>query len=385
MKIYLTRVNAFRPRQWAGVSRYATCMTRAIHQVAPDVEFCAAHFSLHGRLPDERAALKREFGIELVPVRWPDLSGINGYNELLDRWLVPRVIQRAGAQIAWGTNCSVPSDRRRGFRSVVTIHDLFLLQLPELAAPEFRRHTLRQARSVARDCDLILTDSEFSRRQIAEVLDVRLDRIVATYLAPAPSIVAARDEDREQVLKELGLKAPLILSVGTIEARKNYVRGLQAFARLRAKYTEEVHWLIVGGRGWQAELVYAERERLGLTDRVHVRHDISDSQLAALYRACQCLFLPSPHEGFGLPAVEAMACDLPVVAARAGALPEIVGDAAILVSADCPDEMAHGLFRVITDPALRADLVLRGRSRAGIFSWTDAASKVVEVFRKLIE
>ena len=383
LRIYLTRPGAVRPRQWAGVSRYTSCLVSAVRRQAPDVEFCAAHFSLRGRLPPDHVALAEEFGIRLRPVRCPDLSGVAGYLELLDRWVLPRHIERSGAQIAWGTNCSVPSSRRRRFRSVVTIHDLFLLERPELAAPEFYRHTLRQVRSLPDRCDLVLTDSQFSRGQIVRVLGMPAERVIVTPLAPAPTTVSPIAEPAA-VLARLELAAPLVLSVGTVEARKNYERGLEAFAELRRRGVgTELNWLIAGGRGWKADDVMATRDRLGLAACVRVRHDLTDVDLSALYRTARCLFFPSPHEGFGLPAVEAMAAGLPVVAARAGALPEVVADAAELVDPDSPAEMAAGLERVLVDRERHADLAARGLRRAAEFSWDRAAALAVAAFRKL--
>jgi glycosyltransferase involved in cell wall biosynthesis len=383
MRIYLTRIGPLRPVQWAGVSRYTACMVRAIRELAPEVEFVATHYSLRMRLPPGVESLESEFGVRVLPERWPDFSGFPGYHELLDRWVVPRTIERHRARIAWGTNCSVPSSRGRQFRSVVTIHDLFLLLKPELAAPEFR-HTLRQLESLTGHCDLVLTDSEFSRGQIIERLGFSADRVVVTPLAAAPAATAELGDDPRETLAKFGLRAPPVLSVGTVEARKNYVRGLEAFARVRRQAGNNLMWIIVGARGWQWEAVYQERTRLGLNDSVVIRHDVSDAELAELYRGGRCLFFPSPHEGFGLPALEAMATGLPVVAARAGALPEVVGDAAVLVDAQSPEDMASGLMCVLIDERLRADLAERGRRQAGRFSWSQAAARALDAFRQLV-
>jgi len=385
LRIYLTRTNPLRPRQWAGVSRYTACLLRAMRQQSRGVEFFAPHFSLRGRPPGDAERLKAEFGVEIVTVRWPDFSGFAGYYEWLDRFVVPRVADRLGAQIVWGTNCGVPSSRGRRYRSVVTIHDLFLLEHPELSDPAFHRHTLRQVRSLERGCDLVLTDSELSREQIVAQLRFPRDRIVVTPLAPATTIVATgQDHGAARVLARIGISPPFLLSVGTVEARKNYLAGMQAFAELRTRLDANLAWLIVGGRGWQAEAVDAERDRLGLSACVHIRHDVTDEELAALYRAATCLFFPSPNEGFGLPAVEAFAHELPVVAARAGALPEVVGDAAELVDPHSPTDMANGLMRVIADASRRVELIARGRERVRRFSWSAAAATVLDAFGRLI-
>jgi alpha-1,3-rhamnosyl/mannosyltransferase len=117
---------------------------------------------------------------------------------------------------------------------------------------------------------------------------------------------------------------------------------------------------------------------------VHIHHDVTDAELAWLYLSSLCLFFPSPHEGFGLPALEAMAAGLPVVAARAGALPEVVGDAAILVNPESPPEMAQALAQVLDSPSLAQQLAEQGKRRASLFTWQAAATRAVDAFKKLM-
>jgi glycosyltransferase involved in cell wall biosynthesis len=172
------------------------------------------------------------------------------------------------------------------------------------------------------------------------------------------------------------------LFVGTLEPRKNLPLLLEAFAQVRGELDAEL--LIVGARGWLEQPIFAARDRAGLAQAAHFLGTLSEDELAVLYSHAGVFVLPSLYEGFGLPVLEAMACGAPVVTSNAGPLPEVAGDAAILLPPDNPDRWARAIIDVLREPHRAQDLRQRGFARASAFSWQRAAQATREVYREAL-
>jgi glycosyltransferase involved in cell wall biosynthesis len=175
---------------------------------------------------------------------------------------------------------------------------------------------------------------------------------------------------------------PFILAVGTLQPRKNYVRLIQAFGALPG---DEVSLVIAGGRGWLFDEIFAEVERLGLGGRVIFPGFAADEDLPALYSAASVLAYPSTYEGFGLPILEAFACETPVVTSTASCLPEVAGGAALLVAPTDVEALANALRRLLEDAALRSQLVAAGLERVSQFSWHRSASQLLGHYQRLMD
>jgi glycosyltransferase involved in cell wall biosynthesis len=397
MRIHLLKPHDINPPHWYGVSRYATEMVAAMKRQEPSVEFLAFHASLRGRVPQERRGALRHAGVELRPARLPNLSRWTAYNRLFERWFLPGLVARAGCDLSWGTNCVALPKRRRAYRTVVTIHDLFLLTHPELSESHFADVVGPRLFRTAHEVDLILTDSQFTRAQIVERLGVDEGKVVVTTLGVGTALRRSKGEPgdttksasgptgdaphREALGQQL---SPFLLSVGTVEPRKNYQRGLEAYRLLEQRMPQVPPWLIVGRDGWKFEGFYAARERLGLEGKVRVLGEVDDEQLAALYRRAACLFCPSLVEGFGLAVAEAMHAGTPVVCSTGGALPEVGGDAVLAIEPTDCEAMVDALARVLSDPELAAELVRRGRLRAQEFTWKRGARDALAAFHQLL-
>src|SRR5581483_11394662 len=176
---------------------------------------------------------------------------------------------------------------------------------------------------------------------------------------------------------------PYLLYVSNHQRKKNTERLVEAFARV-AQQLPDVALVMTGRHGSTFPLVLELIERHGIRDRVHVLGHVEDEALPHLYGAAAAFTLPSLHEGFGLPALEAMACGTPVVAANVYALPEVCGDAAELVDPYDVEGIAHGLRRVLTDDAYAAELRARGIARASEFTWRRSAERHLECYRRLL-
>ncbi len=271
---------------------------------------------------------------------------------------------------------------RQGTRTLLTVHDLSFVRDPASAAPGLRDYlNVVVPRSVAR-ADHILADSAATRADLVELYHTPPEKITVLYCGLHDSFRAVTDPAALAAVRaRYGLgAAPFILAVSTLQPRKNYLRLIQAFARLPEL---DINLVFAGGKGWLYDEIFAEVERQRVQRRVIFAGFVADADLPALYSAARVLAYPSLYEGFGLPMLEAMACGTPVVASTASCLPEVAGDAARLVAPTDVDALAAALAQVVTDETLRADLVAKGRARAAQFSWEASARQLLGVYAQL--
>jgi glycosyltransferase involved in cell wall biosynthesis len=178
------------------------------------------------------------------------------------------------------------------------------------------------------------------------------------------------------------LDRPYVLFVGTLEPRKNVPLLLEAFAILRKDVDAQL--LLVGARGWLDDAIFEAHARSGVGDAARFLGAVGMDDLAVLYSHAGVFALPSMYEGFGLPVLEAMACGAPVVCSNAGPLPEVAGDAAVLLPPQNPSAWARAMQQVLTEPWRAADLRTAGFARASQFSWVRAAQATHEVYREAL-
>ena len=176
---------------------------------------------------------------------------------------------------------------------------------------------------------------------------------------------------------------PFLFTVGTVQPRKNYARLCEALALLGKEYAA-LHLVIAGGKGWLEDPIYAAVARFGVEDRVHFIGFAAEQDLSVLYSMAEVVPFVSLYEGFGLPVLEAMACGAPVVASGVSSIPEVVGDAAILVLPDYTKDIAAGLAQVLEDTSLRQDLRARGLAQASRFTWERSARHLMKIYRDLL-
>jgi glycosyltransferase involved in cell wall biosynthesis len=272
---------------------------------------------------------------------------------------------------------------RRNCRSVITIHDLAFLLYPHFLTNESARY-YGQIDQAVRHTDHIIAVSESTRRDAINLLGVPERKITVIYEAANP-IYSQMDKElaRRHVMDTYSLEQPFILFVSTIEPRKNLPGLLQAFRKLRDDYKRDEKLVLAGGRGWLSEEVYASIDRLNLNDHVLLLGRVPSEHLVYLYNAAQMLVHPSFYEGFGLPPLEAMHCGTPAIVSNVSALPEVVGDAALLVDPNDVDGLTVAMWRVLTDEQLRASLVEKGFMRARKFSLERAAHQTLDVYRRV--
>jgi glycosyltransferase involved in cell wall biosynthesis len=266
---------------------------------------------------------------------------------------------------------------------VTTIHDLSFEHLPETFKRRSRAQLRLTVRRTARKAALILTLSEFSRRDIIETYAVDPERVIVTpAAAPTHFKPVADDAELKKIRERYGISANYLLSLGSIQPRKNLTRLIEAFLWLRtSRPASRLPQLVIAGkRGWLDDEVFRAAQQDGLNESVKFIGYVPEGDLEALYSGAMCFVYPSYFEGFGLPVLEAMQCGAAVIAGNQTSLPEVAGDAALLFDPFDTRALGEAIARVIDDPDYRAELRGRGLKRAAEFSWIDTARLTLKAY-----
>jgi glycosyltransferase involved in cell wall biosynthesis len=332
-------------------------------------------YTLSTRARLHRDAVPADTRFVPIPARILLRSWVRADAPRIDRWLRP-------AQVVHATNYLAPPSR---LPTVVSVYDCSFVRYPELCTPEVRAFDPVIRRAVARGATLH-TASDFVADEIEEFFGRGLraaGRLVVIPLGvPSLGPVAQMPADVESALGG----APFVIAIGTLEPRKNFAHLVGAFGELAAGHPD-VHLVIAGHDGpARPEIIAAiARLRAGVRERVVLAGGISDAGRRALLENAALLAYPSIYEGFGFPVLEAMTAGVPVVAARAGSIPEVSGDAALLFEPTNEHDLAREMDRVLTDDAIRSELVARGRDRVHAFSWDHTARALASCYRRVAE
>jgi glycosyltransferase involved in cell wall biosynthesis len=267
-------------------------------------------------------------------------------------------------------------------RSVVTIHDCIHLMFPE-----YLKHRLGYAYArasmwtAAHKADRIFTVSEQSKRDILKFFHVPPDKIVVTPNAIDERFsVEPNAEHVTQIRERYQLSHAYILYVGNIKPHKNLERLIEAFHLVRSQGRSELELLIIGDEISKLQSLRRAVHKYDLHRYVRFHGFVPQETLSVLYRLASVFVFPSLYEGFGLPPLEAMACGTPVVTSNVSSLPEVVGDAAVLVDPYSPEAIAEGILKVLSSAHLRADMRQRGFARVKEYSWERSVARVREVY-----
>jgi len=266
---------------------------------------------------------------------------------------------------------------------VVSIHDLSFEHLPQTFNRRSRTQLRLTVRHSARKASRLIALSEHARLDIIKTYGISPETISAIPLAAPACFKPVKDEKELQRIKHTyGIERDYILSVGSIQPRKNLSRLIAAYACLRGRRPEGKlpQLLLVGKRAWLYDETLRTIKELGVSDSVILTGYVPESDLPALYSGAICFVYPSYFEGFGLPPLEAMKCGTPVIAGNRTSLPEVVGKAGFLVDPFDIEAIASAIESLLDDSALRSDLIVRGLERAQIFSWQDTARRTLEVY-----
>jgi glycosyltransferase involved in cell wall biosynthesis len=300
---------------------------------------------------------------------------------LAEQIILPRLLKREGADLLFSP-CNI-GPRNPPVPMVITLFDLHWLRFPELFSPLRLAYLRRALTWSARQAEAVLTISENSKKDLISLLSVPEEKITVTYVGLDPLFRKIPPQSELQELRRrYGLKNRFILSVGQLHKRKNVPGLLQAYRRLAAHSALNVQLVLAGGEGDGAAEVREAVRQIG-PDRVILTGCLTDEDLLRFYHAAECLVYPSFYEGFGLPVLEAMACGCPVITSNVSSLPEVAGEAALLVDPQRIETITTALVSLLTNPGLSQTLIQKGFEQARRFTWEAAARKTLDVFEKV--
>lgn len=361
------KVGLVATRAWSdptGIGEYTRNLYRALQQRVQEL------WLIHGEMPADFLPGDRTRTIA-VPVR-------DSYR----RWFAPRTLRVRGFSLLhFMTESELFYAGLKQTRLVVTIHGCAATRLPPHLHQQLPRRALIKYRYLLRRVAAIITVSEASRQDILETFRVPPERVTVIYngIADAFHRYALT---QQPIIRPAG-ERPFILAVGATIPKKNLVGILQALAILKARGLP--HRLIhVGPRDWGYDAIMRQVMSHGLQCDVEFKGRVSMDELIRYYAQADVFVFPSFHEGFGMPILEAMACGCPVVTSNCYAMPEVAGDAALLVDPHDSAQIADAIERLLTDEPLRRSFIEKGRRRAQLFCWERASEQVVAVYQRIL-
>lgn len=288
-----------------------------------------------------------------------------------------------GVDLYHATDFVLPPTRPRT-RTILQVHDLSFVRVPETAAPRLKAYLDRVVPASVKRAGHILADSLATKNDLIELYGVAENKITVLYGGVDPRFQLAEDEAIQFARQKYHLDGfPYILSVGTVQPRKNYGRLIEAVAQVRA-HGHDIHLVIAGGRGWLEDSIYDTVQSTGMESYTHFTGFVDDADLPALYSAASCFAFPSLYEGFGLPVLEAMACGTPVMTSNISSLPEAAGDAAFLIDPYEVGAIGDALEKIFTDSSLRSRMIDSGFRHAAQFTWEKSARKLRQIYFDLL-
>jgi len=273
----------------------------------------------------------------------------------------------------------------RNSLKIMTIHDLTFIKYPEYTNSIVKSYTQR-VKSCLNWTDAVITFAENTKQEICEYLNVSPERIFITPQASRyyPDYLTQTDGNELAKTVNYPWDQPYILFVSTLEPRKNLVNLIKAFNLLKQDTKIPHNLVLIGQPGWNYQNILKEINNSPWQQNIYRLGYLSDDLVALFYQEADVFVYPSFYEGFGLPVLEAMTLGAPVVTSNTSSLPEVTGDAAILVDPQNVEEMGAGIFQVISDRQLRDQLIQLGKQRANLFSWENTAKATVNIYRTLL-
>ncbi len=291
-----------------------------------------------------------------------------------------RQLKKAKPDIFWApTSFIIPALAPKSLTTVITVHDIVAFLFPQghdKKALLLERLTLKRA---LRKAAKIFTVSRNTKADLIQLFNIPENQIVIAPCSAGAVFTKLNDTAfLEKIRQKHNLPKTFLLGVGTLSPRKNFTRFIQAFDQLAPEYPD-THLVIVGNKGWNFDDILEEGNR----EKVHLIGYVDAAELVALYNLAKIFVFPSLYEGFGIPPLEAMSCGCPVVTSNISSLPEVVGDAALLIDPYSTEEIAGAIGTLLANSELNQDLSRKGLRQATKFSWEKSAKKLLEVFETL--
>lgn len=361
-----------------GVGHYTFELARALARFAPADEFDVIS---DGGFPSALLAELDEQDASATNLRLRHVKA----NRITRRWWslgLPLHLRRQKLHLFHGTNYELPLIGATP--TVVTIHDLSLLLHPETHEPAAVTRGRRRLPLIVRRARAIITPTESVRREVHELLRVDSRKIVAIPEAARKCFTPMDDAAAKVVRQRLGIGDEFLLTVGTLEPRKNLPRLIEAFENVLRATELRPQLVIVGKKGWLMDHWLAQMQNKEISKHLRFTDYISDDDLRALYSSCCAFIYPSLYEGFGLPPLEAMSCGAAVITSGIPSIKEVVGSAARLVAPEDVKGLTESIVHLLRHPVERERLAALGRDRARDFSWEHTAALTYDVYRQAL-
>lgn len=296
------------------------------------------------------------------------------------KFILPLWVRKDDLDVFWGPAHSLPPWLPKKMSRVVTIHDLVWKYAGETMRPLSRLLERYQMPLAVRLADRVVADSQSTADAAIKEFGINSGKLSVIPLGATLN----RNIAPVEILHQLGIDFPYILFVGTLEPRKNLTRLLTAYSQLPIHLKDKMMLVIAGGEGWGGVNIDETVAALGLTNHVCTLGYVDEQTLSRLYKNAHFLVMPSLYEGFGLPMLEAMAHGVPVLTADNSSMPEVAGDAGLLVDAYDVDSIINALNILITNQELRDKLAAKAKINAAKFNWDESAHKLFTVFEKAV-
>lgn len=303
---------------------------------------------------------------------------------LWEQLILPLKAKMRGVDIMHYPDHTAPL-MRKFYPTVITVHDLAPLSFPRTFAKARRTYKALSIRRSVGMADRVIAVSEATKRDCMRLLNLPEDKLRVVYNGVSPEFRPIEDKRRlEEVRVRLGLPEKMALYVGTLEPRKNVTGLIRAFGSLKSTKGLKHVLVITGMKGWLYGEIFKTVEKLGLYGCVKFTGYVDKEDLPCLYNLADVFVYPSFYEGFGLPALEAMACGCPVITSNTSSLPEVVGGAGILTDPRDREALAGAIYRSITNEGLRQRMRAEGLKRAKRFSWERCARETLKVYEEVL-
>jgi glycosyltransferase involved in cell wall biosynthesis len=278
------------------------------------------------------------------------------------------------------TDFVLPPTRSRT-KTILTVHDLSFVRVPDAASPGLKRYLDEVVPRSVKKAQHIIADSQATKEDLISFYALEEEKITV--------LLSGIDPRYTPILSPLLIltmrskykigNSPYLFTIGTIQPRKNYSRVIRALKLLRDT-GYDLHLVIAGGKGWLEDEMYKTLDETKLHDSVHLIGFAAEEDIAALYSGAEAVVFPSLYEGFGFPVLEGMACGTPVITSNVSSLPEVAGDAAIMLDPYDIEAIADAIRRVLDDSTLRAGMIERGFAQAAKFSWDNSAKQLQQIY-----
>ncbi|TDT62314.1 glycosyltransferase family 4 protein [Fonticella tunisiensis] len=305
------------------------------------------------------------------------------HHKFFEEYFIPENLKNRGIDIYHVPQNGIGLSSQKSCIYISTIHDLIPYIMPETVGRGYLKRFIAQMPQIIQNSDMIITVSEYSKKDIMRIFDVEEEKIKVTPLAADDYFRPMdRSNAKEFLKKNYNIEDDFILYLGGFSPRKNVKSILVAFSRIHKKLSTNYKVVIIGPSKDDHSYLMGLCETLGIDDKVIFTGYIPYEHLPYFYNSCTVFVYPSLYEGFGLPPLEAMSCKTPVISSNVSSIPEVVGNGAILINPFDTEELIDALERVLEDETLRNDIAERGYERSKDFGWDKTAAQTLNVYEE---